>query len=195
MAIFHSCSIPWLPQLYWSISQCLPYLFFRTRKWQFSLFMEEEQGHRTQRIWTVKVNTEAHIVCSVNYCSNHCSALPLSTGGGTYSYNSETGLISLVFIPGFCNMNTAEARTGIYLKVSPEMPSFPEESGGNKLCGITYSIFLLPLCWKGLYGSLRPDFSISAPLHPAAFPFVMRNKPSLSLTETGTTARHVRPVL
>lgn len=142
MTIFHSCSIPWLPQLYRSILHYLPYLFFRTRKWQFSLFMKEEQGHRTQRIWTVKVNTEAHIVCSVNYCSNHCSALPLSTGGGTYSSSVETGLISLGFIPGLCNMNTVEARAKIYLNVSPEMPSSPEESGGNKLRGITYSISL-----------------------------------------------------
>lgn len=39
-------------------------------------------------------------------------------------------------------MNTAEARTEIYLNVSPEMPSFPEESGGNKFCGIIYSISL-----------------------------------------------------
>ena len=80
-AIFHSCSIPWLLKMQHHISSYSLYFFFRMRKWYFSPFMNEEQSHRTQRIWTVKIKTEAHIInCSVNYSSVTAQPFPWALG-------------------------------------------------------------------------------------------------------------------
>lgn len=109
--------------------QYLLYIF-RTRKWYFSLFIDEEPCHRTQRIWIAKIKTVAYVFCGVRYCSKYSTVLHLT------EHEEPAGMVLTqewhpwVKTPSFCSVNTAEPTAG--LKISfQKCSALQKKVGGN----------------------------------------------------------------
>lgn len=143
----------WFPQFNWSIHSTCCTSSPEHGSDIFSLFIDEEPCHRTQRICIVKIKTVAYIFCGVRYCSKYITALPLDRAWGACRDGTDTGVTSPSQDPQLlrCEFRGAKSRT---LNLFPEMFSSPEESG-RKL-RVWDNLEHLSLCWKGMYGSLRP---------------------------------------